>query len=201
MKFPNKIHLKLNEFVKDYAYEMQKAYDSIDLEELDEIASLLINSIKDKKTIYTCGNGGSAAISEHFVCDFLKGASTDTSIQPIIYSFTSNTPTLTAVANDISYEEVFSFQIESQFFQIFLVLFFGFFELTQNFGYFSLFFKKNTPCAKSAKDSFSLGQLLSHIFLAKYVELFCLLPLYLQTDLPQSSVQFHVPIYVRPVLQ
>ena len=46
------------------------------------------------------------------VCDFLKGASTDTSIQPIIHSFTSNTPTLTAVANDISYEEVFSFQLE-----------------------------------------------------------------------------------------
>ena len=46
MKFPSKIHLKLNEFVKDYAHEMQKAYDSIDLEELDKSASLLINSIK-----------------------------------------------------------------------------------------------------------------------------------------------------------
>ena len=56
MKFPNKTHLKLNEFVKDYAYEMQKAYDSIDLEELDKIASLLIKSIKDKKKIYSCGN-------------------------------------------------------------------------------------------------------------------------------------------------
>ena len=59
MKFPTKKHLKLNEFVKDYAYQMQKAYDSIDLEELDQIASLLINSIKDNKKIYTCGNGGS----------------------------------------------------------------------------------------------------------------------------------------------
>ena len=52
MKFPNKTHLKLNEFVKDYAYEMQKAYDSIDLEELDKIASLLIKSIKDLSLIH-----------------------------------------------------------------------------------------------------------------------------------------------------
>ncbi len=86
MKFPSKIHLKLNEFVKDYAYEMQKAYDSIDLEELDEIASLLINSIKDKKKIYTCGKGGCAAISEHFVCDVLKGSSTGTDIYTVIHS-------------------------------------------------------------------------------------------------------------------
>ena len=63
-------------------------------------------------TIFSCGNGGSSAISDHFVCDFLKGASTDSAIQPIIHSFTSNTPTLTAVANDISYEDVFSFQLE-----------------------------------------------------------------------------------------
>ena len=112
MKFPSKIHLKLNEFVKDYAYEMQKAYDSIDLEELDEIASLLINSIKDKKKIYTCGNGGSSAISEHFVCDFLKGSSTGTDISPVIHSLSSNIPTLTAVANDIDYESVFSFPVE-----------------------------------------------------------------------------------------
>ena len=112
MKFPNKTHLKLNEFVKDYTYEMQKAYDSIDLEELDKIASLLINSIKDKKKIYTCGNGGSSAISEHFVCDFLKGSSTGTDISPIIHSLSSNTPTLTAVANDIDYESVFSFSLE-----------------------------------------------------------------------------------------
>ena len=102
----------MNEFVKDYAYEMQKAYDSIDLEELDKIASLLIKSIKDKKKIYSCGNGGSAAISEHFVCDFLKGSSAGTNISPVIYSLSSNVPILTAVANDIDYESVFSFPLE-----------------------------------------------------------------------------------------
>jgi len=57
-------------------------------------------------------HGGSAAISEHFVCDFLKGSSTGTDISPVIYSLSSNVPTLTAVANDIDYESVFSFPLE-----------------------------------------------------------------------------------------
>ena len=112
MKFPSKKHLELSDFVKDYAAEMHKAYNSIDLTELKEIASLLIKAIKNKNRIYTCGNGGSSAISEHFVCDFLKGASTGTDISPIIHSLSSNLPTLTAVANDIDYESVFSFPIE-----------------------------------------------------------------------------------------
>lgn len=112
MKFPNKKHLKIDQFVKDYSSEMQNAYDSIDLSELDKIATLLIGSIRNKNKIYTCGNGGSSAISEHFVCDFLKGSSTGTDIQPHIHSLSSNVPTLTAVANDIDYESVFSFSIE-----------------------------------------------------------------------------------------
>ncbi len=112
MSFPNKHHIVLKEFLRDYSSEITKGFASINIKELEKIANLINETIKQRYTIFTCGNGGSSAISEHFVCDFLKGASTDTSIQPIIHSFTSNTPTLTAVANDISYEEVFSFQLK-----------------------------------------------------------------------------------------
>ena len=112
MSFPNNHHIVLKEFLRDYSSEITKGFESINIEEIEKIAKLINNTIKQGHTIFSCGNGGSSAISEHFVCDFLKGASTDTSIQPIIHSFTSNTPTLTAVANDISYEEVFSFQLQ-----------------------------------------------------------------------------------------
>lgn len=112
MSFPNNRHIVLKEFLRDYSSEITKGFKSINIEEIEKIAELINNTVKQGYTIFSCGNGGSSAISEHFVCDFLKGASTDTSIQPIIHSFTSNTPTLTAVANDISYEEVFSFQLQ-----------------------------------------------------------------------------------------
>ena len=112
MSFPNNNHKSLGEFLKDYSSEIKKGFETIDRKELDKVAELINQKIKDGHTIFSCGNGGSSAISDHFVCDFLKGASTDSNIQPIIHSFTSNIPTLTAVANDISYEDVFSFQLQ-----------------------------------------------------------------------------------------
>jgi D-sedoheptulose 7-phosphate isomerase len=112
MTFPNKQHIKLGLFLKDYAKEIDKGFNSIDLDTLDKITLIMEKNIRLSKTIYCCGNGGSSAIAEHFVCDFLKGVSTDTDIQPVIHSLTSNVPTLTAVANDISYEDIFSFQLK-----------------------------------------------------------------------------------------
>lgn len=111
MKFPNESHLSLGKFLKGYSDEIASGFNSIDLDQLEAISKLMNETIINEDKIFCCGNGGSSAISEHFVCDFLKGASTDTSIQPIIHSFTSNVPTLTAVANDIDYEEIFSYQL------------------------------------------------------------------------------------------
>lgn len=112
MKFPEKKHEDLSLFLEDYSLGIQKGFESINFKELEKIANLMNRTINYGNTIYTCGNGGSSAISEHFVCDFLKGAADSTTIQPIIYSLTSNTPTLTAIANDINYRDIFSFQLK-----------------------------------------------------------------------------------------
>jgi phosphoheptose isomerase len=112
MAFPNAKSVDLKNFVSEYMHEIQEGFKSIDLVNLEKVVNVLDSAIKRNSTIYTCGNGGSSSIADHFVCDFLKGASTGTSVQPIIHSLTSNTPTVTAVANDISYDDVFSFQLE-----------------------------------------------------------------------------------------
>jgi len=112
MKFPQKKHEDINLFLQDYSHNLQKGFEGINTEDLEKIAILINKTIHEGNTIYTCGNGGSSSISEHFVCDFLKGASDKTKVQPIIHSLTSNTPTLTAIANDIDYRDVFSFQLK-----------------------------------------------------------------------------------------
>ncbi len=61
--------------------------------------------------MYSCGNGGSAAIANHLVCDHCKLVRTDTDLTPRIYSLSSTTEILTAVANDLSYDEVFAYQL------------------------------------------------------------------------------------------
>lgn len=112
MTFPNAGTMDLNSFFSGYVDQIQKGLESIDIANLEKVVKVLDSAIKRNSTIYTCGNGGSSSIAEHFVCDFLKGASTGTSIQPIIHSLSSNTPTVTAVANDISYDDIFSFQLD-----------------------------------------------------------------------------------------
>ena len=112
MVFPNANSIDLTNFLAEYMNEIQKGFASIDIANLEKVVNVLDSAIKRNSTIYTCGNGGSSSKAEHFVCDFLKGASTGTSIQPIIHSLSSNTPTVTAVANDISYDDIFSFQLD-----------------------------------------------------------------------------------------
>jgi phosphoheptose isomerase len=63
--------------------------------------------------LYVCGNGGSASISNHLACDHSKGAQTDTDLRPKVVSLSTNMETITAIANDISYDEIFVYQLRT----------------------------------------------------------------------------------------
>ena len=62
--------------------------------------------------MYTCGNGGSSSLSDHFTCDFIKQTNTKTNLKVKSISLTSNMALISAVANDINYNQIFSFQIK-----------------------------------------------------------------------------------------
>jgi len=108
--FPSNPNLDLKEFTNSYLEILSKSMEDIDPAEMYEVFESLLESIKKGVMIYTCGNGGSSAIAEHIVCDFMKGASTDSTVRPKVVPLLS-TPTLTAIANDLSYDEVFSYQL------------------------------------------------------------------------------------------
>ena len=109
--FPDNKDYSLHEFLLSYSSNLNQALDSLEQENLDKVFEALAKSILSQKTIFTCGNGGSSSIAEHLVCDFIKGASTDSKIDPKVIPLLT-TPVITAVANDISYDEVFAFQIK-----------------------------------------------------------------------------------------
>lgn len=71
--------------------------------------SVLINAYKG---IFIFGNGGSASIANHWVCDAAKGICEDTSIECKIISLSTNVSLISAIANDIGYEFIFSKQLE-----------------------------------------------------------------------------------------
>lgn len=88
-----------------------KLYSSamlIDDFKVNDAYDLLLNNMQN---VVIFGNGGSAAIADHFCCDFVKGVRGDTNLLPKCTSLVSNGPLLTALANDTRYNNIFSSQI------------------------------------------------------------------------------------------
>jgi phosphoheptose isomerase len=109
--FPNSRFQSAGLFFDQYAIELAAALGSINRTQLDLAIAILEDAVERDATIFTCGNGGSAAIANHMVCDHQKGINTDTGLQPKLISLSSNVELLTAVSNDISYAEVFAFPL------------------------------------------------------------------------------------------
>ena len=99
-------------FFKDYISTLEQKLKNIDLDKLYIAAELILKTIKKNKCIFVCGNGGSGAIADHYICDFFKQLSKYTNLKAKIRSLNSDHYLISAISNDISYEDVFSVQAE-----------------------------------------------------------------------------------------
>jgi D-sedoheptulose 7-phosphate isomerase len=111
--FPDRAYSSAGSYIAGYRDAMTRAWASVDLAAIDRAAAMLGEAIRGKRMIYACGNGGSAATSGHLLCDFLKGIQTDTALRPRVVSLASHLELITAIANDISYDEIFAFQLRT----------------------------------------------------------------------------------------
>ena len=97
--------------LEDYANRLSASIQSIDKEELKAAHDIILDAVRGRKSIFVCGNGGSLSMSEHLMCDMGKGLYYDAGFKPRIFSLTSG-PIITATANDIGYEDIFSLQLD-----------------------------------------------------------------------------------------
>lgn len=98
-------------YALEYFASMSETFKQIDFKDLPVIIERLNQVIQSNSVVYSMGNGGSAAITDHLVCDFTKGCFTEhTKLKT--FSLNSNVPLLTAVSNDFSYEDSFKKQLE-----------------------------------------------------------------------------------------
>ena len=111
-RFPLKKILKSRDFYFEYIDKKNTLLRNINLKNLDKIINLLKKGFNNNVTLYTCGNGGSSSLSDHFTCDFIKQTNTKTNLKAKSISLTSNMALISAVANDINYNQIFSFQIK-----------------------------------------------------------------------------------------
>ena len=112
MTFPDSKFDQIAAYSDAYFEQYAKAAASVDRAKLAEAAKILETAYAASKTLYVCGNGGSASISNHLACDHGKLLATDTDLLPRVQSLATNVEVITAIANDISYDEVFIHQLK-----------------------------------------------------------------------------------------
>jgi len=112
MTFPNTKFSDISGYTDAYFEQYAKASASVDRIKLAQASDILLVAYSESKTLYVCGNGGSASISNHLACDHGKLLATDTDLLPRVHSLATNIEVITAIANDISYDEIFIHQLK-----------------------------------------------------------------------------------------
>ncbi len=113
MTFPDDKFADIASFADAYFEQISKASASVDRAKLIQAADVLEQTYRHDKTLFVCGNGGSAAISGTFVCDHSKLVQTDTNLTARVVSLADNMSMVTAIANDLSYDDIFLYQLQT----------------------------------------------------------------------------------------
>lgn len=112
MKFPTEHIASADSFLQQYLQASDSARQSIDPIAFTAACNLLAAAYAEDRLVFVCGNGGSTAIANHMVCDHGKLISTGTTLKPRVISLAHANEMITAIGNDIGYEEVFSRQLD-----------------------------------------------------------------------------------------
>ena len=99
-------------FYQEYILKLSKILNSLNIDNIYKASDLIVKTIRKNNYIYVCGNGGSAAIADHYVCDFFKQLSKYTKLKTKIRSLNSDQYLISAISNDISYDQIFKIQAE-----------------------------------------------------------------------------------------
>jgi D-sedoheptulose 7-phosphate isomerase len=79
---------------------------------ISQAIELMFGALSNGNKILACGNGGSAADCQHFAAELVGRFERERFPLPAI-ALTTDTSILTAVANDYSYREIFSKQVQA----------------------------------------------------------------------------------------
>ena len=98
--------------LKDHMEVLQKLIASDVPEKLEKCAEFVGKALKGGHKVLFCGNGGSAADSQHLAAEFVGRFQKERKGLPAI-ALTVDTSILTAIANDYGYETVFARQVQA----------------------------------------------------------------------------------------
>ena len=92
--------------------EIKQLSQSVLIKTIADASQVMIKALKTGHKIMSCGNGGSAADAQHFSSELLNRFEMERPALPAI-ALTTDTSTLTSIANDYAYNRIFAKQIEA----------------------------------------------------------------------------------------
>jgi len=99
---------------RQYFEELQQIVAALPHGTINQIADEMVKANEAGRMVYLFGNGGSASLASHFACDLGKGTAYCNGGKRFrVLALTDNIPTMTAWANDSSYEDIFSEQLRN----------------------------------------------------------------------------------------
>lgn len=111
-EFPTEHYNGQIRFFGDYMTKVIDTAGSIKHASISRAAELLIRAYDAQAKVFIAGNGGAASIASHFKCDHVHRVGAENYWQPQVIDLTSDTALVTAIANDIGYNSIFSYQLE-----------------------------------------------------------------------------------------
>lgn len=94
-----------------YREELINCINATDKDEFQKVIDILLDAYKNNRQVIIMGNGGSAGTANHFVCDFGKNAVQGNHRRFRILSVCDNVEKITALGNDIAFDEIFRQQL------------------------------------------------------------------------------------------
>lgn len=104
--------LSQNYLCKSYAAKLTKVLAETDWTNVELLATELKKLIESGRSLYLCGNGGSAGNAQHLANDFLYGVSPNKKQAIKVEALAANASVITCLGNDIGYENIFSHQLD-----------------------------------------------------------------------------------------
>jgi D-sedoheptulose 7-phosphate isomerase len=99
--------------IKNYITHHNLVMSSLNLIELEEAIELISKKSLAGKTIAVCGNGGSALAASHYITDWNKMVNLQTGKRFSGLCLSDNIGLVTAYANDLSYNDIYSEQVRN----------------------------------------------------------------------------------------
>ena len=102
------------EFVDRYLRETAEIALATSREDMARVIDVLFEAYQGDRSIYTCGNGGSAANASHLACDIAKFTWAEGKRRFKCSSLCDNAALISALTNDVGFHRIFLEQLDGR---------------------------------------------------------------------------------------